>query len=68
MTTPTITDMFTGQQVQAPPASYPGEPTDAWIAGWDAGMQGDPKSPPTWLHLPTEYADWLDGYEAAERD
>lgn len=63
-----ITDLFTGQEVTPPPISYSGEPSQAWVDGWNAGMAGEPKTPPPWYSLPSEIADWCDGYEMAEKD
>ncbi len=69
MTQPTtITDMFTGQTVMLRKTNYPAEPSEAWTDGWTASMNGEPKSPPPWYSLPSEVADWVEGYELAERD
>lgn len=62
-----INDMFTGKTIQQLPAAFFDGPSDAFISGWDAGMNGDPETPPPGL-LPSEIADWQEGYELAKRD
>lgn len=62
-----IDDMFTGEPREVPDLFVPGEPTQWWINGWNAGMNGEPTVNPYPEHT-TEWHEWNDGYAAAEED
>ena len=64
-----MTNFVTGKNVPAKlvPNSDPNEPSAAWIQGWNDWMDGTAESPPI-FYSKAEAADWLEGYEAAERD
>ena len=62
-----IRDMFDGKDKKLPP-EYPGEPTQAWIDGWNAGMEGSTIDENPYSPMTSEWFDWRYGWEAANYD
>jgi ribosome modulation factor len=63
-----ITNFVTGEDLPVEKAlPFPGEPSQAWVGGWNAGMEGDAKAPPFELSE-SEAEQWLEGYSCAEDD
>jgi len=59
-----ITDLFTGEE--KPVEIFRNEPTQEWIEGWNAGMNGDDRNP----YEPgcVQHGDWQEGHDDAEMD
>jgi hypothetical protein len=62
-----IKDLFTGEEIYLLPRPTPDTPTDAWIQGWNDGMELQSRDNP-YSDSTLEYHDWQEGYEAARRD
>ncbi len=64
-----MTNFVTGQEVPAGriPNSSPDEPPEKWIEGWNDCMEGRAKKSTFGMSTP-EHNDYIEGYEAAERD
>ncbi len=60
-----IIDLF-GNEREMPERNYD-EPSEAWVEGWNAYMYHGLSVNPYEIG-DFEYREWLDGYEAAERD
>lgn len=61
-----IKNWITGKDVRLPKSEYD-EPTQAWIEGWNAAMQGDVCNPYPNDNQP-EHAQWDDGWWSAMAD
>lgn len=61
-----LRDLFTGDDTPVPVHHFD-EPTQAWVDGWNAGMDGGPTVNP-YDSYTAEGSDWQDGHDAAERD
>lgn len=62
-----IKNFITGELAEFP-RDEPGEPTQAWVDGWNAGMEegADARNPHD--NYSKEHHDWQDGWSAAMRD
>ena len=62
-----ITNFFSGED-ETPPGNPENEPTQAWIDGWNANMDGESEGQNPYAADCWEYREWLDGWLAASRD
>lgn len=62
-----IYNFISGEWEELPDLMPQEGPSQWWIEGWNCYMNSDPKENP-YEQGTTEYWEWQDGYDAAERD
>jgi hypothetical protein len=62
-----IYNFITGEYEELPHLMPPEGPSEWWIEGWNSCMNGDPEENP-YEQGTTEYWEWQDGYNEAQRD